>query len=472
MNGNQTPVARNQGNQNPVARNQGNQNPVAPVAPVAPVPGHPSAHPALPVSHPTPPPIDGPGPLHGIRVIELSHEFGAFAGKLLADSGADVIVVEPPGGAAPRHRGATASGASDETIAAGEASLAWWADNTGKRSVVLDLDGSESDRIKLRELIGTADVVLECDDNGLLAALGLDHGRLLPTSPSLVWVSITPYGQHGPSAGNQMTDLTMLAGGGPMWSCGYDDHSLPPVRGGGHQGMRITGNHAVMAILTALVARPEHGGQHIDLSMHAAANVTTEFASYSWLVGRQIVQRQTGRHAAPAPTHSTQVRCSDGRYLNTGVPPRTPAEFEALQGWMVELELADDFSLFSVLALGAGYELLTLQLILEDPMAGEIFQAGREAVEFIATRLTAHEVFCGLQSRGIVAGVVWSPDETLQDPHFVERGYPTPLHHEQIGRDVVFAGAPIRLTGSPMRVARRAPMVGEHTDEVLGALKS
>jgi crotonobetainyl-CoA:carnitine CoA-transferase CaiB-like acyl-CoA transferase len=432
-------------------------------------PGHPTLHPELPVSHPTPPPIEGPGPLDGIRVIELSHEFGAFAGKLLADSGADVIVVEPPGGAEVRQRGATAAGATAEVVAAGEANLTWWADNTGKRSITLDLDESAGAEA-FKELVATADVVLESDDQGRLAVLGVDHNDLMPLNPDLVWASITPYGRSGPSAGDQMTDLTMLAGGGPMWSCGYDDHTIPPVRGGGNQGMRITGNYAMMAILTALFARAEHGGQHIDLNMHAAANVTTEFASYTWLAAQLTVQRQAGRHAAPEPTNSTQTRCADGRYLNTGVPPRTPREFDALQEWMIELGLAEKFDLFSLLAFGADYELMTLELIATDPMVGEVFQAGRDAIAFISQNLSAHEMFVGLQTRGIVAGVVWSPDEVMQDPHFIERGYPTPIHHEQIGRDVVFAGAPIRLTGSPMRVRNRAPMVGEHTAEILADL--
>ena len=164
-------------------------------------------------------------------------------------------------------------------------------------------------------------------------------------------------------------------------------------------------------------------------SMVAAANVTTEYASYGWLAAHQVVQRQTGRHATASPTESTQVRCADGRYLNTGVPPRSPREFDALASWLRDLGLDEEFALFALLEMGTEYQQLTLQMIVEDPLAGEVFGAGREAMAFIASRLPAHEAFVGFQQRGIACGVIWSPDETLADPHFVERGFPVEVDH-------------------------------------------
>ena len=100
-------------------------------------------------------------------------------------------------------------------------------------------------------------------------------------------------------------------------------------------------------------------------------------------------------------------------------------------------------------------------------MVGEVFQAGREAMHFIASKLPAHEAFVGFQQRGLAAGVVWSPDEVMSDPHFVERGFPTEVHHRQIGRSVLYPGPPIRFTASPMRIQGPAPELGEHTEAVL-----
>ncbi|MEM9565314.1 MAG: CoA transferase [Actinomycetota bacterium] len=430
------------------------------------------ARPELPVSHPTPPPVDGPGPLHGVRVIEIADPFCAFAGKLLADAGADVILVEPPDGSAQRRHEPFADGA-DRGQPEHELSLAFWAENTSKRSVVCDLETGPGRRF-FRQLVASADVLLEATPPGWLTSLGLDHADLTgdpPGNPDLIHVAITPFGRladgtPGPGSGHATTDLTLLARGGPMWSCGYDDHELPPVRGRGGQGLRMAAHFAVMSTLTALLARPRHGGQFVDVSMVAAANVTTEFASYSWLAARETVQRQTGRHATARPSEPTQVRCADGRYLNTGVPPRTPREFEALASWLTDLGLDEEFPLFALLAMGSEYQKLTLQMILEDPLAGEVFGAGREAMAFIASKLSAHEAFVGFQQRGIASGVVWSPDETLADPHFVERGFPVTVDQPQLGRSVVYPGAPIRFTASPMAISGPAPLLGEHTDAV------
>ena len=413
----------------------------------------------LPVTHPTPSPPAAGGPLAGTRVIELAHPFGAFAGRLLADAGADVIVVEPPGGAQQRRHGPFAA---DEPGA--ERSLAWWAENTSKRSVVADLD-TEPGRALVQRLVASTDVLLECEEPGRLSALGLDYGDLSPAHRDLIHVSITPFGRAEVGGSTDVTDLTLLARGGPLWSCGYDDHDLPPVRGRGDQGVRMAAHFAVMSTMTALLARSRHGGQFIDVNMHAAANVTTEFASYSWLAAQQTVQRQTGRHATAKPSEPTQVRCADGRYLNTGVPPRTGPEFSALLQWVQELGLADDFALTAILELGLDYELITLAMILEDPLAAGGFQAGREAMAFIAANVSAHEAFVGFQQRGIAAGVVWSPDEVMTDPHFVERGFPTKVYHEEIDRTVLYPGAPIRFTVSPMSI-RPAPHLGQHTAEL------
>lgn len=447
----------------------------------------------LPVTHPTPPVPDGPGPLHGVRVVELAHPFTAFAGKLLADAGADVVLLEPPDGAEQRYHepfaGGDGAGADpDDAAASGEASLAWWAENTSKRSAVADLETGPG-RQFFRQLLATADVLLEAERPGYLADLGIDYpdltGRPLdgpggapvdrspgppPVNAELIHVSVTPFGRAEAGGGEDVTDLTLLARGGPMWSCGYDDHTLPPVRGRGNQGIRISAHFAVLSILTALLARSRHGGQFIDLSMVAAANVTTEFASYGWLAARETVQRQTGRHATPRPSEPTQVRCADGRYLNTGVPPRTPEEFEALATWLDDLGLADEFPLTELLRMGSEYQRLTLQMIQEDPLAGEVFGAGREAMAFIAANLTAHEAFVGFQQRGIACGVVWSPDEVMGDPHFVERGFPTEVYQPQLDRTVLHPGPPIRFTASPMGIRSPAPTLGQHTDEVRGEL--
>lgn len=402
--------------------------------------------------------------LAGLRVVELAHERCAFAGKLLADMGAEVTVIEPPGGAAMRDH---APFLNDEPHP--ERSLSWWQYHTSKRGVTLSL-ATVRGRELFRELVRRADVLIEAEPPGRMAELGLDYPDLEPERPELVYVSVTPFGRQGPSDAHT-TDLTLLAGGGPVWSCGYDDHSLPPVRGGGNQAFHTGCHFAVLSLLVALLVREQTGrGQHIDVNIHAACNVTTEAASYEWLVERGTVQRQTGRHAAQRQTLPTQVQCADGRHVNTGVPPRRGEEFAAVYRWLEELELVDRFPEAVFLERGTELERINFWQIGKDEEVTAIFAAGREALNLIAQHLSAYEFFVGAQRRGLAVGVIYSPEEVIEDPHFRDRGFAFQVEHPELGRSFIYPGAPYRFTKTPWRISRRAPLIGEHNEEVLREL--
>jgi crotonobetainyl-CoA:carnitine CoA-transferase CaiB-like acyl-CoA transferase len=402
--------------------------------------------------------------LAGVRVIELASERIAFAGKLLADMGAEVILVEPPGGDPARCHPPFLDDQPGP-----DRSLWWWHYHTSKRAVVLDLESDEG-RARFKALVAEADLVLESEPAGRLAALGLDYGDLRQVRQDLIFVSMTPFGRGSANATAPVTDLTILAGAGPAWSCGYDDHALPPVRGGGNQGFHTGCHFAVMSALTALLYRLSSGeGQFIDVSMHAASNVTTEAASYSWLVARQTVQRQTGRHAAAVPTQSTQMLCKDGRWVNTGVPPRSPADFGRILAWLRELGLEGQFPDAIFLEIGAAMpKPITYDLIGVDAEATAIFSAGREALALIAENVDAKDYFIGFQRRGIAVGVIYSPEEAFEDEHFRARGFQTEVAHEDLGRLFRYPGAPYRLPACPWGISRRAPKLGEHDEEIFG----
>ena len=157
------------------------------------------------------------GPLSGLRVLELSDPRTGFAGKLLADMGADVLLVEPPGGSALRRVGPFANDIPDANR-----SLPFWYDNTSKRGVTANLDHAEG-RALVRRLIDRADVVIEAQPPGRLDALGLGYAACADEHRELVWCAITPFGQTGPYRDLVMTDLTSMAFSGIMASCGYDD---------------------------------------------------------------------------------------------------------------------------------------------------------------------------------------------------------------------------------------------------------
>ena len=405
------------------------------------------------------------GALHGIRIIELASEKCAWAGKLLADMGADVILVEPPGGDIARSYGPFLG---DEPGA--DRSLYWWHHHTSKRGILLDLT-TEPGRAALRGLAARADVVLESEAPGALAALGLDYADLAKTKPDLIHCSITPFGRSGPRQHELATDLTVLAAGGPVWMNGYDDHSLPPVRGLGNQGWAVGCHYGVMSILTAILYRGVSGeGQFIDVNSHAAANVTTEAGSYCWLVAKQTMQRLTGRHASANPTLGSQMKCADGRYVNTGVPPRKPAEFASLLAWLRSLGLEANFPEAVFLQAGAERASIDLSKIGQDDEITAIFGAGREAMNLIAARVSAYEFFTGAQRAGLAVGVIFSPEEAYEDPHFKARGFQVEVHHPEHGRSFRYPGAPYAMQKGAWRISRRAPRLGEHTEEVLREL--
>jgi crotonobetainyl-CoA:carnitine CoA-transferase CaiB-like acyl-CoA transferase len=253
--------------------------------------------------------------------------------------------------------------------------------------------------------------------------------------------------------------------------CGYDDHTLPPVRGGGNQAFHTASIWAVMSALTAVLHRDRTGeGQLIDVNMFAAANVTTEAGSYTWLVSQGTVFRQTGRHASTTLTTEALVVSGDGRWIHTGFPPRHPRDYKIVIEWLDALGFSDDFGDLVLLDMGAERG-VSMADIGEDPVVTEIFRAGRDALVHIASRLTADEFFVGAQQRGLAVGAIYSPDEALQMPHFVARGFPVDVEHDDIGRTVTYPGAPFTMPRSPWRISRRAPLVGEHDDLVLGQLQ-
>ena len=403
--------------------------------------------------------------LEGLRVVELSAAPIALAGKLLADMGADAILVEPPGGDPARGYPPF-----QDDRPGPDRSLYWWHYHTSKRGVVIDLD-SAAGQSRFRALVATADVLLEAEPRHRLADLGLDYEQLIAVNPNLVHVAVTPYGREDAKSDLPFTDLTLMAASGPPWSCGYDDHALPPVSGP-LQGYHTASHFAAMSAVTALLHRGATGrGQFINVSMAAACNVTTEAATYSWLVAQKTVQRQTGRHAATTPSAETQQQCADGRYANTGVPPRKPAEFAALAGWLRELGLDSQLPEAVFLDMGANWEgPFDLAKLGTDDEITAIFGAGRAALKLIAASVPAQEFFEGCQRVGLAVGVVNAPEEAFEDPHFQARGFAVPLRHEARAEPVVYPGAPYRFTATPWALTRRAPKLGEHDAEVFRSL--
>ncbi|WP_255507372.1 CoA transferase [Mycolicibacterium sp. 018/SC-01/001] len=393
-----------------------------------------------------------------LRVIEISGQYTGIAGRVLAELGADVIVVEPPNGSPERTRPPFVG---DEPGA--ERSLRWWAANVGKRGVTVD-QGSGTDVAQLLSLIETADIVIAAGDR--LGDTTVAYDRSHAEHPGLIWVSITPFGLAHNDIGRPVTDLTMLAATGPVWNCGYDDRTVPPMRGAGEQSANIAGMYAAIGALTALSHR-DHGGrgQLVDVNVAAACNVTCEQATYYWLAVQGTVLRQTGRHAGPYPSSKVQVRCADGEYATTGVLPRKPSEFAGLLAWLGDLGLTEQLPEAVFLQLGADREdPVDLSAIGADDEATAILSAAREAISLIAANLPAKRFFVDSQRRGFPAGAVMSPQDAFDDEHTRARGFGIPVAHPELDRTVVYPGTPYLFGASPTSITRRPPLIGEHNE--------
>jgi crotonobetainyl-CoA:carnitine CoA-transferase CaiB-like acyl-CoA transferase len=404
------------------------------------------------MAQPLPP--DAPGPLARVRVLELCDEKGHYCGKLLADMGADVIKVEPPGGDGARRVGPFVNDIPDLNR-----SLYFWYYNTNKRGITLSLDTAEGQGL-FRELVRSADVVLESYPPGYLDARGLGFQHLSRDHPGLIMTSITPFGQNGPWSSFKTSDLVSLALGGPMASCGYDDlPGSPPIRGNGYQGYNTGSHYACIGTLIALYERDQSGlGQHVDVSIHEANACTTEGAFPNWEYDRRIVRRQTGRHASPTPTYPWQFLCRDGRYVNIiGVLPRSRPSWRKLLDWMEEKGMVEDLR-------EAKYE----EVVFVPPGQRDQEEV-RHVLDTIArfvSSLTSEEVYRRGQELEWPVGIVRSPEENLDDPHWWDRGFFVKVEHEGLDQPTLYPGAPYRFSRTPWQLRRRAPLLGEHNYEV------
>ena len=389
------------------------------------------------------------GPLSGLRVLELADEKGQYCGKLMADLGAEVIKIEPTAG-----ENARSVGPFLDDLPHRERSLYFWHYNTSKRGITLNLE-TEDGRDLFKRLAATADVVLETFDAGYLPSLGLGYEELKKSNPKLIMCSLTSFGQTGPWRDFRAGDLLHLAAGGQMGCCGYDSEHVSgdiPIAPGGGNAWHIGSHYAYMAIVAALMHRTGSGaGQYIDASVHDACALTTEMHVNTFIYQGKVVQRQTGRHAAVTPTALSQLLCKDGKYVNASASRVTFRQFPALVEWLDSHGMADDL----------GDEKY------QDP---KVFAASTTHIEDVVTRfaasLTRDEIAHGGQERGFNWGAIRSADELVDEGHLNDRGFWVDVDHPELGRTFKYPGAAGIYNGSPWRISTRAPLVGEHNEEI------
>jgi formyl-CoA transferase len=372
-----------------------------------------------------------PGALHGIRVLDLGQVMaGPFCAMQLADLGADVIKVEPPGGDSSRHMGTRVG-----TDSTGFAAL-----NRGKRSIVLDLKTPEGLEA-FRRLAARADVLIENFRPGVMQALRLDYPSLAAANPGLIYASISGYGQTGPDAARGGFDLIAQGVSGLMSVTG--EPGGPPVKAGVPITDLGAGLFALTAILAALHHRHASGrGQFIDTSLIEAGLGLSVWESAEYFAGG-TPQPMGSAHRFLAPYQA--IRCSDG-YITVG---------------------AGTDRLFDSLAQALEHEEWTAN---PDFATGESRVRNRAVLIAEIERETVTETRAywqaRLEERGIPCGPINTYAEAFADRQVQARNMVVTTGHPTLG-STRSPGSPIKMSATPADAGRRAPRLGEHTEEVL-----
>ena len=262
------------------------------------------------------------------RVLDLSGPEAVFCGKLLADYGAEVIRVEPPGGDASRARGPFVGDAAGP-----ERSLYFLFYNTNKRSITLDLE-SDRGRELFRRLVAQSDVVIESFPVGHMESLGLGYDALKTVNPGIVMASVTPFGQTGPWKDYKSNDLIALAASGFMQITGEPDG--PPMRQGNDQSHFPGAQFAAASILGALYYRDFNGGegQYIDVSLQEAL-ITYYTDAHPALAHMMLGENVTRVGATSTLVIPLGAYPSADGWISAGII--TPREWDTLSEWIYEV---------------------------------------------------------------------------------------------------------------------------------------
>ncbi len=373
------------------------------------------------------------GPLAGLKVLELGQLIaGPFAGKTLADFGAEVIKVEPPGTGDPLRQW--------RLLHQGE-SVWWQVQSRNKKSVTLDLR-QESDRAIARQLAAEADVLIENFRPGLMEDWDLGYETLAAANPGLIMLRISGYGQSGPYRDLPGFAVVAEAMGGLRHLMG--EPGRPPVRAGVSLGDTLAALHGVIGVLLALQARAKTGrGQVVDVALYESVfncmeSLLPEYSAFGAV-------REPAGSALPGIAPSNAYRCADGQVVIGG----------------------NGDSIFKRLMTAIGREDLG-----QDPLlAGNAGRAARvDELDAAITAWTVQRpvsvVVDTLQAARVPVGRIYTARDIAEDPHYRARG--------MIERIVTASGLALdvpgvvpKLSATPGAIRSLAPRLGEHNAELL-----
>ncbi|MDE2894851.1 MAG: CoA transferase, partial [Chloroflexota bacterium] len=396
--------------------------------------------------------------LDGLRVIEVGDEVSAYAGKLLAGLGADVIKVEPPEGCSTRN-----IGPFYEDEPGPERSLFWWHYSIGKRSLTLDLE-SDDGRATLLGLLATADLFLDARPKRTMDQHGPDEEKIREAHPDIVIARMSPFGDSGPWADYRGSDLVHLALGGPMMNCGYDPqpdgtYDTPPIAPQIWQAYHIAGELTVMNAIGALIDRGRSGrAQTLHTAVHNAVAKNTELDLMSWVYRRARFYRQTCRHAMEEVSPLPMIGpTKDGRWVMALPRGRSQSLIDFLDSYGMAADLND------MPPEGGGANTRS---------RGETAAHLQEVSQRLIRKFRFEDVpWREAQDLGHLWAPLRKPHENALDPHWWERGSFARVAHPEHDAEFVYTSSKWVSSETSWKVGPRAPLVGEYNDEILEDLR-
>ena len=388
------------------------------------------------------------GPLSHVKVLDLSRILAApWASQILADLGADVIKVERPG-------------AGDDTRTWGPPFLKdaegkdtkeagyYLAVNRGKRSITVSLEKPEGQKI-VKELAARADIVLENYKAGTLARYGLDEASLRKINPRLIYCSVTGFGQTGPRRDQPAYDFLIQAMGGLMSVTGERDDRP----GGGPQKVGIpivdlmTGMYTAVSVLAALARRNETGvGDSIDIAMLDVQVATLSNQAMNYLVSGKLPQRNGNAHPNIQP--QDVYACADGDVIlvvgNDGQFAKL-CEVIGRADWITDERFATNAQRVRNIA--------ELSAMLRD----------------LFGKWKREELITALDKAGVPCGPINNVADVFKEPQVVAREMLRHVPHPS-GVDAPQVASPMRFAESPLQTQSAPPLLGQHSDSILGEL--
>jgi len=399
--------------------------------------------------------------LEPYRVLDLTEGGYLLAGKVLADLGADVIKIEPPGGSPSRDIGPFYQNIQDR-----EKSLFWFAYNTNKRSITLDIETNDGKDV-FRKLVKRADFVLESFPPGYLDGLGLGYEALREINPGIIMTSITPFGTTGPYADYKASDLIISAMSGFLGTCGVAER--PPVWVSFPQATLHAGNYAAAASMIAHWHREITGeGQHIHVSAQQCM-VLLLYGTPRWweFQGIERYSPRIGGHLRfpkAWPGINLIYTCKDGEvllFVQGGASVVHHTSSIQLVKYMAENNMASEWLRNFDWVWGFN--------------ATDITQETLERIEsevsrFLLTK-TKNELYEEALKRRILLAPFADARDVYENPQLQARDFWVDVEHPELGNKITYCGPFVKLSQAPLRIRSRPPLIGEHNKEVYEELK-